>query len=92
MADFSKKKSVFFTQDNGFTVQQTTASEAKNRWKEAANFEDGIKTPVVEVPRLENANPEVFNDSEVEDEIFDDSDTAQIISKPRGPRRLLSQR
>ena len=67
-------------------LQETTASEAKNRWKEAANFDEGpLKSPIIEIPRSDDQDPES------EDEVLDATDTSRIITKSRS-KRILSKR
>ena len=78
------EKSGFSTQDNGFLVQRTTANEAKNRWQAAANFDEGLRFPIVEIPRQNCACPE----SDGDEEDHDDCDTARIIPRTKGARSL----
>ena len=66
-------------------LQETTASEAKNRWKEAAHFDEGVKSPIIEIPRSDDQDPES------EDEVLDATDTSRIITKSKS-KRILSKR
>ena len=92
----SKEKTLFFVcfQDCCCILQETTACEAKNRWREAANFDEGpLKSPIIEIPRSsDDFHPDDENgDDEDEEEVLDATDTSRIIAKTKG-KRILSKR
>ena len=86
----SKEKTLFSVcfQDCCCIVQETTACEAKNRWREAANFDEGpLKSPIIEIPR----SSDDFDHPDEEEEVLDATDTSRFIAKTEG-KRILSKR
>jgi len=88
----SKIYSVSF-QDCCCILHETTALEAKNRWRDAANFDEGpLNSPVIEIPRSADHfdRPDQSGDDDDEDEELDATDTSRIIAKTKS-RRILSK-
>merc|ERR1712004_930266 len=84
----SKIYSVSF-QDCCCILQETTACEAKNRWREAANFDEGpLKSPIIEIPR--SADDLDHPDQDEDEEVLDTTDTSRIIVKTKS-KRILSK-